>query len=136
MPLNPIELGAGAVAVVVARSALATHSPVQKDPQRSFTQAQRAAIFSRCGGRCEHHWPIVGRCRSAATHADHVWPWSKGGPTTLANAAGLCAFHNLSKGSRRPSIAYIRRLERRRRSYFPPGEPVGIERHRRGLVSR
>ena len=32
-------------------------------------------------------------------HFDHIYPWSKGGETTLENMQVLCAPHNLSKGN-------------------------------------
>ena len=99
---------------------------VQRDPQRAFAEAQRQAIFARAQNRCEHVSALGLRCRRAPTHADHVHPWSKGGATTLANAQALCARHNLQKGSRVPSGWYVHRLERRRRSYFPPGEPESV----------
>ncbi|MHB8318126.1 MAG: HNH endonuclease [Acidimicrobiales bacterium] len=108
----------------MARSA--NQRNVQKDPQRSFTPAQRLAGFNRCGNRCEHISIFGRRCTAAPTHGDHIWPHSKGGATTLANFAGLCARHNLAKGSRTPSRWAISRLERRRRGYFPPGEPVEV----------
>lgn len=99
---------------------------VQRDPQRAFSEAQRRAIFARAGNRCEHVSTLGLRCKARPSHADHVHPWSKGGATTLANAQALCARHNLQKGSREPSSWYLRRLERRRRSYFPPGEPAHV----------
>ena len=105
---------------------------VQRDPQRTFAEAQRQAIFARAQHRCEHVSALGLRCRARPSHADHIHPWSKGGATTLANAQALCARHNLQKGSRVPSRWYVHRLERRRRSYFPPGEPESVV----GLIGR
>lgn len=99
---------------------------IQKDPQRAFSAAQRAAGFARCQNRCEHISLLGRRCKAQAVHGDHIWPHSRGGATTLANFAGLCARHNLVKGARTPSRMAIRRLERRRRAYFPPGQPVEV----------
>ena len=114
-----------ALAVIIK---LASRRPgvTWRDPRRAFSTAQRNAIFDRCGGRCEHHSLILGRCRASATQADHVYPWSLGGETTLANGAGLCARHNRMKSNHVPSAWYIRRLENARKSYFPPGEPVEV----------
>lgn len=97
----------------------------QRDPQRAFSAVQRQAIFARAGYRCEHQ-SLFGRCTAAPTHADHIHPWSKGGATTLANGAATCARHNLRKGAKVPSGWSIRRLESRRRRYFPPGAPVEV----------
>lgn len=116
--------GAAVVTLVISRRSSAGHR--QRDPQRAFSEAQRRAIFARAGERCEHTSLFGLRCTSRPTHADHVQPWSRGGATTLANAQALCARHNLQKSNHAPSAWYLRRLEHRRRSYFPPGEPVQI----------
>jgi hypothetical protein len=34
-------------------------------------------------------------CDAPIQHLDHVDRWSEGGPTTLGNGRGACAFHNL-----------------------------------------
>lgn len=112
----------GGVVVALRRAGSAR---VQRDPQRMFSAAQRVAIFRRAGNRCEHK-ATFGRCTAGPTHADHIYPWSKGGATTLANGAALCARHNLSKGARTPSGIYKWRLERSRRSYFPTGMPCDV----------
>jgi len=123
-----VEAAIVVVAIIMAVAAFrsAGQRTIQKDPQRAFTAAQRTAGFARCGNRCEHISIFGRRCTAAPTHGDHVWPHSKGGATTLANFAGLCARHNLMKGARTPSRWAIRRLERRRRNYFPPGHPVEV----------
>ena len=117
-------LGVVAIGVAVVRHARS--AVVQRDPQRAFSEAQRQAIFARAGHRCEHTSLVGRRCTVRPTHADHVHPWSKGGATTLANAQALCSRHNLQKGSRVPSSWYLHRPERRRRTYFPPGEPASV----------
>ncbi|NNN04215.1 MAG: HNH endonuclease [Acidimicrobiaceae bacterium] len=112
------------VAFVVLRS---RGSRVQKDPRRRFTANDRAVGFARAGNRCEHISLLGRRCTAAPPHGDHHYPWSRGGATTLSNFVALCARHNLSKGSRVPSPWATRRLERRRRAYFPPGTRTDIE---------
>lgn len=94
-----------------------------RDPQRLFTPEQRAELFRLCGGRCEYKSPLWFRCRQGATHADHVYPHSRGGVTQLRNAQGLCAFHNLSKSAKVPGRFYMSSLARRRARYYPPGAP-------------
>lgn len=87
---------------------------VQRDKRRAFSPAQRAQIFDACGGRCEYPRFILGRCRRKATQADHIYPWSKGGATTVENGSGLCAVHNRLKSDKIPSRAYIRKLAKTR----------------------
>jgi hypothetical protein len=90
-----------------------------RDTQRMFNSAQRRQLSKLCGGRCEHKSWLWGRCRGPAEHADHIYPWSRGGSTTLGNGQMLCAWHNLTKGALIPSTLYIVRLERRRERYYP-----------------
>lgn len=104
------------------------------DPQRLYTTVQRRRIFELCGHRCEHKSLLWFRCKSVATHADHVHPHSRGGPTTVENGQGLCEFHNLSKGAHVPTRLYRARLARRRKAYYPPGAPRKVV-HRRDAVT-
>ena len=63
---------------------------------RRFGKSQRMAIYLNSDGKCQ-------LCQAPITlsdfHADHIVPWSKGGPTTLNNAQALCSSCNLSKSS-------------------------------------
>lgn len=63
---------------------------------RQFGKSQRMAIYLNSDGKCQ-------LCQAPITlsdfHADHIVPWSKGGPTTLSNAQALCSSCNLSKSS-------------------------------------
>lgn len=119
------------VFLVVVRLVRSVRSlfPVQKDPLRMLGAAERQRCFSRAGNRCEHKRPLWFRCNGPGQHADHIYPWSRGGATSLANFQSLCQQHNLRKGSKTPGRAYVWRLERRRRHYFPPGESVKVNRH-------
>ncbi len=128
IPTVAIVGGVVAALAILVKLASRQRGIEWRDPQRAFSPAQRRAIFDRCDGRCEHHSLILGRCRAAATQADHIYPWSLGGDTSLANGAGLCARHNRMKSNHIPSGWYIRRLENARKSYFPPGEPVEVAR--------
>ncbi|WP_277212305.1 HNH endonuclease [Isoptericola croceus] len=121
------------VAVVVLALLLIWAGPVirgmfvpPRDPARRFSDAQRHAMFVRAGMRCEHK-PLLGpRCSARPTQGDHVYPWSKGGATAMSNAQGLCARHNRRKSDRVPGALYMYRLQRRRRRYFPAGEPTDV----------
>lgn len=115
-----------AVGVLVGFVRRSGEASVQRDPQRLFSDSERRAIFARAGDRCEHVSMLGRRCHAAASHADHVHPWSKGGATTLANAQALCARHNLTKAGGVPPRWSVHRLEQRRRRYFPPGVPVAV----------
>jgi hypothetical protein len=86
---------------------------------RRFSARQRVALFLAAGGRStgcgappERSWP-----------ADHVTPWSAGGPTDVINGQALCPSCNRMKGtnempSSRPTgtsaDAALRRLRKQR----------------------
>ncbi|WP_159600721.1 HNH endonuclease [Agromyces humi] len=102
--------------------------PDQLDSRRRFTDAQRREGSRRAGdGRCEHKLPMWVRCRKTGTHADHIYPHSRGGQTTLSNLQMLCPHHNLAKSDKIPSALYVWRLERRRTRYFPAGVSPKVE---------
>lgn len=115
-------LAGGVVLAVWALVAIARNrSRGQSDPQRAYTGAQREEIFSRAGGRCEYiSWGLA-RCGAPAEHADHLWPWSKGGATSVLNGVASCAHHNTSKGAKILPRWQVAWLVARRRSYFPDG---------------
>jgi hypothetical protein len=99
----------------------------RRDPTRLFSRADKALILARAGHRCEHHTPIAGRCKQTRRlQADHVVPWSRGGPTIVSNGQALCAVHNREKSARVPYRWQLRALHRRRASYYPYGanEPI------------
>jgi hypothetical protein len=101
----------------------------RRDPVRSFSRADKAMILDRAGHRCEHHTPLVGRCRQTKRlEADHVVPWSRGGPTIVGNGQALCRVHNRQKSARVPYRWQLRALQRRRASYFPYGANETIAR--------
>ncbi|SDI85075.1 HNH endonuclease [Frankineae bacterium MT45] len=105
--------------VMVARG-VALKPSRHRDPIRRFSHDELIEVISRAGGRCEHHDLLGRRCEATTgLHADHVHPHSKGGQTSLANAAALCAWHNMKKGARVPYDWEISRLEARRAAYFP-----------------
>jgi hypothetical protein len=91
-----------------------------RDPVRRFGGMDRAAILLRSGGRCEQYGLLFGRCKQTEKlHADYVRPHSKGGSTTVANGQVLCSRHNKQKAARIPFDWELRRLEKKRSSYFP-----------------
>jgi hypothetical protein len=93
-----------------------------RDIWRGFKYAPRQTVLSRASGRCEGAAFIAwGRCSAPAVQVDHVFPWSRGGPTVVSNGQALCAGHNRSKGAMTPPWWYVLSLERRRRTYFPEG---------------
>jgi len=118
------------VALALACLALNLHRIAmlgQRDPQRLFTVEQRNEMRRRAQGQCEHKHPLWMRCNRPGSHGDHIYPWSKGGATTLANGQWLCEMHNLRKSNKVPSRLYIWRLQMRRRRYFPADEPRAVD---------
>ncbi|MGB6221949.1 HNH endonuclease family protein [Haloferula sp.] len=70
-----------------------------KDNQRTFTHEQRLAMFRRNKGCCQLKIKCQGeKCEWDNWHADHIKPWSKGGPTTVENGQVACAACNTAKG--------------------------------------
>jgi len=106
--------------VAVATCPMPGRGPVSRKRHewRTFKYDNRRAVMTRASGRCEAPRFIVwGRCPEAATDADHIYPWSKGGPTTPSNGQALCREHNRSKSNVTPPWWYVAGLERRRRTY-------------------
>lgn len=71
--------------------------------RRTFTEAQKIAIWDRAGRRCEFDEDGV-RCKEEFAEfrdadADHFVRWIDGGATTLENGRLLCTLHN--RGHRR-----------------------------------
>ena len=56
---------------------------------RDFSQAIRRAAYVQQGGRC-----AFPKCRRTCAELHHIVWWSKGGKTSIDNAAWLCAFHH------------------------------------------
>jgi 5-methylcytosine-specific restriction endonuclease McrA len=115
----------------VVRSARGiVHSGHSKDAVRRFSQAERRMIFVRAGNRCEHHFPIFGRCRATTgLEADHVHPHSRGGWTSVSNGQALCHRHNREKSARVPWNWQLNNLGKRRATYFVPGHDPAVVRH-------
>lgn len=71
-----------------------------KDNQRLFTHVQRLAIYRRDRGHCQLKLKCHGvKCDWDNWQADHNFPWSKGGKTTVDNGIVSCPVCNASKGS-------------------------------------
>lgn len=122
-PMLPPILGIFGMAFVLT-APLPGRGPrfLQKyDPWRRFKGDARRQVMDRAGNRCEGAvflgW---GRCSDPAAEADHIYPWSRSGPTLPSNGQALCTAHNRRKGAMRPPWWYLLSLERRRHSYFPP----------------
>ena len=61
---------------------------------RAFTQTMKRAAYERQGGicpKCGDHFEL------SEMQADHITPWSRGGPTTKENCQMLCADCNRRK---------------------------------------
>lgn len=100
--------------------------PVPVDAQRLYTKQEKLQGFARAGGRCEMESFLWFRCRRRAEHGDHHYPHSRGGATTMGNFVAACARCNMSKGAKVPSLLASKRMENRRKSYFPKGVNVTV----------
>jgi hypothetical protein len=99
----------------------------RRDPWRGFKFSARRAVMTRAGARCEAPMLLAwGRCPDAATEVDHIYPWSRGGPTVVSNGQALCRTHNCRKSNLRPPWWYVLSLERRRTAYSPPDVTVRV----------
>lgn len=77
---------------------------ILKDGERAFNEAQKIAIYRRDKGMCqkclEDGKPEKeARISWSQYEADHIFPHSKGGQTSVDNAQVLCRPHNRSKSS-------------------------------------
>lgn len=88
-----------------------------RDPARFYSWPDKQLLIRQANGRCEHKPPLWRRCPAEGTEADHIVPWSRGGPTALWNGQLLCHRHNLQKSNRVPGALYRWRLQRRRTKY-------------------
>lgn len=68
------------------------HSP----DRRRFSSRERAALYLAADGRCAE----CGVELEPGWHADHIDPYSAGGPTDVINGQALCPDCNLRKGGR------------------------------------
>lgn len=72
--------------------------------RRRFNSAERVALWLAADGRCQS----CGIELQPGWHADHVNPYSKGGPTDVINGAALCPSCNTKKGDTSMSISQLR----------------------------
>ncbi|HLS74707.1 MAG TPA: HNH endonuclease signature motif containing protein [Actinomycetaceae bacterium] len=122
--LVPLIVAAMVCAILASPAGGATEA---RDPRRAFTAAERREAFKRAGLRCEHKPLLWHRCTNTPTQGDHIYPWSKGGRTTMSNQQAMCPFHNARKSGSVPTRMYIYRLQWRRRRYFPDGVSTQVE---------
>ncbi|WP_412540084.1 DEAD/DEAH box helicase family protein [Longispora sp. K20-0274] len=66
----------------------------ERDPRRSFTQNDRAALWNSTNGKCA----ICGDDLGEDWEPDHIDPWSAGGRTLLVNGQPTCKPCNRKKG--------------------------------------
>ena len=100
-----------------------------RDPMRRYAGTDRVTVLYRAGARCEHDGLLSGRCgETEDLQADHIHPHSKGGSTTVGNGQALCSRHNKQKAARIPFNWELRRLEKRRAAYSPPGISLTVVR--------
>jgi len=127
LQVDPWILAAvAALTVLIVLLVASHHQRAGRDDRRMFTAAERAQGFGRALRQCEYDRWLLWRCTRTAEHGDHFYPWSRGGATSMRNFVAACGRCNTSKGARIPTSTQRRRIQRRRRKYFPTGIPVGV----------
>ena len=63
---------------------------------RQFSQRQATVVLIRDLWTCK---ACGERLTRATAHIDHIFPWSRGGTTSVLNAQALCQRCNLTKGA-------------------------------------
>ena len=71
---------------------------------RLFTGLQRAQLYIKSNGRCAMCGCLL---NPAKWEADHIQPWSKGGPTEQLNGQALCIPCHQSKMTTHPVEQYL-----------------------------
>ena len=64
--------------------------------RRAFNSRERFALYSAANGKCT----LCGTELEAGWHADHINPYSRGGPTDVINGAAVCPPCNQQKGNK------------------------------------
>jgi hypothetical protein len=75
-------------------SSFPTSATVPLDAKRVFDNADKIQLYARDHGKCQMCQKPVGELE---WHADHVFPWIRGGKTALDNGQVLCVKCNLKK---------------------------------------
>lgn len=119
--ISLVCLGVAAAVLVLPGLLMSGAGGGPKDPRRLFPVPERKAAFERAGNRCEYDGFLWFRCPHPAHHADHFYPHTRGGATSMRNLVAACSSCNLSKSAHMPTPWVKWRLERRRRRYFPAG---------------
>ena len=86
--------GAKAAAIRWLKSKIPALITIRRDPRRSLREREKRQVFIRDGGKCRY----CGRDTSNYPHYDHVYPWSAGGETSVANTVLSCPECNMKKG--------------------------------------
>lgn len=93
---------------VVARTRVRRRRRVAVEGRRPAIPAEiKRAVWARDRGRCVHCGMTDAESRARfgqRLHFDHIWPYSRGGPSTVANLRLLCPPANLAKGNRCDTI--------------------------------
>lgn len=66
---------------------------------RAINWRLRATVLIRDNCQCRMCGASPAKDPDITLHVDHIRPWSKGGPTTLANLQTLCSVCNIGKGN-------------------------------------
>lgn len=75
--------------------------------RRRFNTSERVALYLAADGKCSD----CGTPLEPGWHADHIQPFSKGGPTDVSNGQALCPKCNQQKGNREMTEIELRRWQ-------------------------
>lgn len=67
---------------------------------RDIPLSLRYKVLVRDNFRCKICGQSPAKDIATSLHVDHLYPWSKGGPTSLENLRTLCSDCNLGKGNK------------------------------------
>jgi len=86
--------GAKAAAIRWLKSKIPALITVTRDPRRSLSEREKRQVFSRDRGKCRYcgRDTLMQECE-----IDHVWPWARGGETTIENSVVSCRSCNHHK---------------------------------------
>lgn len=68
-----------------------------RDPKRNLSTRERYVVYTRDRGHCRYcgQYVSIQECE-----IDHVWPWTRGGETSVENSVTSCRSCNRRKGSK------------------------------------
>ncbi len=79
--------------------------PCARVDTREYPEEMGNAVILLKGSKC-----IASDCSKQADTLDHMYPWSKGGYTSVNNLFPMCEEHNKAKNAKNPEYWLIEQL--------------------------